>query len=296
MAQKSAYFTLCSYGVIIIEMEQKIKIWEASVVTREEQRLYLIRYLIRENQRYSQIKIPIDEKEQKDLLRSLFNVRPPQPIDEEFLAIQNEYLKAEVLERGMVESSDFFASKIHDKVSLWKGDITRLKVGAIVNAANSAMLGCFQPCHSCIDNIIHTYAGVQLRLECNEIMEKQGYAEPTGRAKITSAYNLPCDYVIHTVGPIVSGRLKESDKKLLADSYRSCLEIAAKYQVTSIAFCCISTGVFCFPQQEAAEIAVKTVCNFLKTNKTIDKVVFNIFTEKDESIYQELLEQIDPPC
>lgn len=258
-------------------------------MTREEQRLYLIRYLIRENQRYSQIKIPIDEKEQKDLLRSLFNVRQPQTIDEEFLTIQNEYLKAEVLERGIVERSDFLASKIHDKISLWKGDITRLKVGAIVNAANSAMLGCFQPCHSCIDNIIHTYAGVQLRLECNEIMEKQGYAEPTGKAKITSAYNLPCDYVIHTVGPIVSGYLKESDKALLADCYRSCLEIAVQNQVKSIAFCCISTGVFCFPQQKAAEIAVKTVVDFLVTNETIEKVIFNVFTDKDEMIYQTLI-------
>lgn len=172
---------------------------------------------------------------------------------------------------------------------MWRGDITTLKIDAIVNAANSALRGCFVPCHSCIDNIIHTYAGVQLRLDCDTIMNEQGYEEPTGQAKITPAYNLPSRYVIHTVGPIVSGKLTKKHCRQLADCYCSCLGLAAENGLKSIAFCCISTGEFHFPQQKAAEIAVKTVREYLKQDTSIERVVFNVFKPEDQEIYREIL-------
>ena len=180
---------------------------------------------------------------------------------------------------------------IRDRICLWQGDITRLKTGAIVNAANSALLGCFRPCHSCIDNIIHSYAGIQLRLACNEIMEAQGHEEPVGHAKLTPAFNLPCDSILHTVGPVITGPLRRADCRLLADCYRSCLELAVENQITSIAFCCISTGVFCFPQERAAEIAVETAVGFLKQNESVRQVIFDVYTDQDLVIYQKLLEQ-----
>ena len=175
------------------------------------------------------------------------------------------------------------------RLVLWRGDITTLKIDAIVNAANSALRGCFVPCHSCVDNIIHSISGIQLRLACDKIMNEQGYEEPTGRAKITPAYNLPCNFVLHTVGPIVSGRLTETHCRQLADCYRSCLKLAVDQGLKGIAFCCISTGEFRFPQKKAAEIAVQTVIEFLQTDQQIERVVFNVYKQQDYDIYKKIL-------
>lgn len=259
-------------------------------MTQEERRIWLIGQLQREMPQYEEISIPADEEGQWRLLRSLFNLRPPYPASEEFLKVQDEYLSEMIRERGIVDGEQLPRVKTNPKISLWQGDITTLRCGAIVNAANSALLGCWQPCHSCIDNIIHSLAGVQLRIRCSQIMEAQGHEEETGRAKITPAYNLPCEYVLHTVGPIITGPLRESDCELLASCYRSCLELAAENGIRSVAFCCISTGVFRFPQKKAAEIAVKTVRDFLETGSSVEHVIFNVFTDKDLSIYRDLLE------
>ena len=256
-------------------------------MNQSEKRLFLIRRLLKEQSRYSNIQIPAGIDEQKSMLRSLMNIRVPDTIDEEFLSVQDEYLRQVSVEKGTVTISDM--EEIQPDIYIWKGDITRLKVGAIVNAANSGMTGCYRPCHNCIDNCIHTYAGIQLRLTCAEIMEEQGYDEPTGQAKITPAYNLPCDYVIHTVGPIVQGKLTQEHEALLSSCYRSCLEIADANQVDSIAFCCISTGVFMFPNERAAEIAVKTIKEYKEKTGSSIQVVFNVFKDLDEEIYRELL-------
>ena len=256
-------------------------------MNQSEKRLFLIRRLLKEQSRYSNIQIPAGIDEQKSMLRSLMNIRVPDTIDEEFLSVQDEYLRQVSVEKGTVTISDM--EEIQPDIYIWKGDITRLKVGAIVNAANSGMTGCYRPCHNCIDNCIHTYAGIQLRLTCAEIMEEQGYDEPTGQAKITPAYNLPCDYVIHTVGPIVQGKLTQEHEALLSSCYRSCLEIADANQVDSIAFCCISTGVFMFPNERAAEIAVKTIKEYKEKTGSSIQVIFNVFKDLDEEIYRELL-------
>lgn len=246
---------------------------------------YLIKYLLNENQRYREIDIPNDESEQFRLYRSLVNVRPANQISEEYINSENEFLQNEILRKGITDISDL--KPIENNIFLWQGDITTLKCGAIVNAANSGMTGCYVPCHACIDNCIHTFAGVQLRFECAEIMRKQGYEEPTGQAKITSAYNLPCDYVIHTVGPIVDEKLTDKHCELLKSCYKSCLELAVQHNIRSIAFCCISTGVFGFPKYKAAEIAVNTVREFLKNNEI--QVIFNVFGDEDYEIYKRLL-------
>lgn len=259
-------------------------------MNQEERRIYLIRQLQREMPQYKDIEIPDEKEGQQKLLRSLFNLRPPYPAAEEFLKVQDEYLSEVIRQRGVVESEKLPAVKKNPKVTLWQGDITRLDCDAIVNAANSALLGCWQPCHSCIDNMIHTLSGIQLRIKCNEIMQAQGHEEETGKAKITPGYNLPCKYVLHTVGPIISGPLCKKDCELLAGCYRSCLELAAANEVHSLAFCCISTGVFRFPKEKAAEIAVETVTEFLEKDETIRQVIFNVFTEEDLAIYQRLLE------
>lgn len=254
-------------------------------MNQRERQLYLIKYLLSEDDRYEQIRIPESSEERFKLFRSLVNIRPPKSASEEFLAVQDEFLKEETASKGITDIADL--APVENGIYLWKGDITTLKCGAIVNAANSQLLGCFQPCHSCIDNAIHTFAGVQLRLECADIMNRQGCEEPTGTAKITSAYNLPCGHIIHTVGPIVSGRLNDTHCRLLESCYKACLETAVRNNVQSIAFCCISTGVFGFPQREAAEIAVKTVRKF-RENHDIE-VIFNVFTEKDFAVYSGLL-------
>lgn len=258
-------------------------------MTHSKKRIYLIQELLSEQPQYRDIEIPNNVEEQKRLLRSLMNIRSPRPIGAEFLKVQDEYLSEEVKEKGIIDSNTLPVSPINDRLILWRGDITTLKVDAIVNAANSALRGCFVPCHSCVDNIIHSVSGIQLRLACDELMNEQGYDEPTGKAKITPAFNLPCRYVLHTVGPIVSGQLTENHCRQLADCYRSCLELAAESKLKSIAFCCISTGEFHFPQKRAAEIAVKTVMDFLNTDDSIEKVVFNVFKQEDYDIYRQIL-------
>ena len=252
-------------------------------MTQDERRIFLIKRLLSEESRYRNLRIPTDETEQRTLLRSLMNVRPPRPIGEDFLAVQDEYLREETARKGVTDIADL--TPVEPGIYLWRGDITTLKCGAIVNAANSGLTGCYAPCHGCIDNAIHTYAGVQLRLACAELMEKQGHEEPAGGAKITPAYNLPCGYVLHTVGPIVSGEATERDRELLASCYRSCLELAQENGIKSVAFCCISTGEFHFPNAQAAKIAVRTVRRYRGSTE----VIFNVFKEADYAIYRELL-------
>lgn len=258
-------------------------------MTQEERRVYLIKKLISEHPRYADIQIPTDADEQKRLLRSLMNVRLAAPVDKEFLQIQDEYLQQANEEKGIVHIEDM--TERQPDIYIWKGDITRLGMGAIVNAANSGMTGCYQPCHNCIDNCIHTFAGIELRNFCDDMMQEQGYEEPTGQAKLTPAYNLPCDYVIHTVGPIVRGKLTHRDEDLLKSCYEACLKLADQNGIKSIAFCCISTGVFCFPNQRAAEIAVQTVRDYKRQNDSDVKVIFNVFKDEDERIYNELLRE-----
>ena len=192
----------------------------------------------------------------------------------------------EIQKKGITDINDL--TPVDKDIYIWQGDITTLKCDAIVNAANSQMLGCFCPCHSCIDNCIHTFSGVQLRLACNEIMQKQGFNEPTGKAKITSAFNLPSKYVLHTVGPIIMDRLTKKDCDLLASCYKSCLKLADEYELKSIAFCCISTGEFHFPNDKAAKIAVSTVREYKSESHSDIKVIFNVFKEKDYELYKAL--------
>nr|WP_106789668.1 protein-ADP-ribose hydrolase [Massilistercora timonensis] len=255
-------------------------------VTQEQRADFLIRWLLNERKEYKEIQIPVDPTEKRQLLRSLMNVHPPVPIDNEFLTVQDAYLQERLAERGVTRIGDL--SPVRPGIYLWQGDITTLAADGIVNAANSQMLGCFVPCHGCIDNAIHTYAGVQLRQECASIMAGQK-AEQTGSAKITKAYNLPCRYVLHTVGPIIYGVVTETDRKLLADCYRSCLDLAAAYGLHSLAFCCISTGEFHFPNRLAAEIAVMTVEEWQKENPDQMEVIFDVFKDNDYKIYRQLL-------
>lgn len=248
------------------------------------EREYLIRYLLDEEKEYEGITIPRDEKEQRNLLRALMNVRQPKEISAEFLRVQDDYLKKVNAEKGYLTIKD--AKKYDHDLYLLKGDITRLRVDAIVNAANSQMLGCFQPLHSCIDNQIHTYAGVQLRRECYQLMVKQAHEEQTGHAKITKGYNLPCSYVIHTVGPIVYNKVTETQRKQLASCYLSCMKCADENHLESIAFCCISTGVFHFPNEEACRIALETVKGYKQETNSPIKVIFNVFQDEDERLYE----------
>ena len=256
-------------------------------MTQREKREFLIQKLIDEQPQYRDLQIPSGEAEQKTLLRSLMNIRPPRPMGEDFLTVQDEYLREETARKGVTDIADLLP--IAPGIYLWQGDITALKCGAIVNAANSGMTGCYVPCHGCIDNAIHTYAGVQLRLACAELMEKQGHEEPTGQAKLTPGYNLPCEYVLHTVGPIIYGRVTQRDRELLASCYRSCLELAQQNGIGSVAFCCISTGEFHFPNEEAAKIAVDTVRRYRGNTE----VIFNVFKDIDYEIYRALLERAD---
>ena len=225
-------------------------------MNQTERRFFLIKKLLQEKTDYSHIEIPANAEEQKKLLRSLFNVREPMAAGDEFLQVQDAYLKEEVRRKGITNITD----------------LEPVEEGIYI-------------CHGCIDNAIHTYAGVQLRRACAEIMRNQGHPEKTGGAKITPAFNLPCEYVLHTVGPIISGRLTHRDEEMLASCYRSCLKLAKQNHIKSIAFCCISTGEFHFPRERAAEIAVKTV----KENKSEIEVVFNVFKDEDYEIYRKLL-------
>lgn len=254
---------------------------------QRERRLWLIETLLRERGE-TETRLPIrGEEEQRHLLRALLNVRPPMPAGEEFLRVQDAYLQEEIRRKGTTDYRNL--RPVQPGIYLWQGDITTLRCGAIVNAANSQMLGCFVPGHTCIDNAIHTFSGVQLRLECAEIMKRQGHEERTGTAKLTNGYNLPCGHVLHTVGPIVSGRVTARHEQQLADCYRSCLELAKENGIDSVAFCCISTGVFRFPNRLAAGVAVRTVLEYLEKNDRKLEVIFNVFKDSDYEIYRELL-------
>ena len=236
----------------------------------------------------SEIEIPETEQEKKDLFRSLMNTWKVSELPSEFYKVQDEYLQEVLSVKGITKLEDL--TEIAKNIYLWQGDITTLEVDAIVNAANKALLGCLIPLHRCIDNAIHTQAGLQLRKECDEIMKEQGSFEKTGQAKITAGYNLPAKHVIHTVGPIIYRVVEDDDKELLATSYRNSLKLAVDNNLKSIAFCCLSTGEFRFPNDLAAEIAVAEVKKFFRENPTADlKVVFNVFKDLDKKLYEELL-------
>lgn len=256
-------------------------------MNQSEKRLFLIQSLLKERPEYRDMNIPAEPESQPQLLRGLMNIRAPQRIGAGFLKMQDAYLQGETAAKGITDVADL--TPIQPGLYLWQGDITLLKCDAIVNAANSGMTGCYIPNHRCIDNAIHTFAGVELRLACAELMAKQGYPEPTGQAKITPAFNLPCRYVLHTVGPIIGGRVTKEDKEQLTSCYRSCLELAAENALESVAFCCISTGEFHFPNELAAQVAVETVKEFLKKQTSVKKVIFNVFKDLDKAIYEKLL-------
>lgn len=254
---------------------------------QEARRRFLIDRLIHEDSEYGNVKVPDDEYGQRQLLRALFNVRMPGDIDDDFLEVQDEYLQEAIRLKGITSVKDL--TPVQEGIYIWQGDITTLECDAIVNAANSGMTGCYAPCHACIDNCIHTYAGIRLRNTCAAIMREQGHEEPTGSAKITPAYNLPCRYVLHTVGPIITGELTDKDRDLLASCYRECLRLADENDLKSIAFCCISTGEFHFPNAEAAKIAVETVMDYRNTKSVKTEVIFNVWKDIDYRIYHELL-------
>ena len=256
-------------------------------MNQSEKRLFLIQSLLKENQEYRDMNIPAETERQRQLLRGLMNIRAPKRIRADFQKMQDEYLQSETAAKGITDIVDL--TPIKQGLYIWQGDITTLKCDAIVNAANSGMTGCYIPNHRCIDNAIHTFAGVELRLACEELMEQQGHSEPTGQAKITPAFNLPCRYVLHTVGPIIGGRVTKEDKELLASCYRSCLELAVENGLESVAFCCISTGEFHFPNEQAAQIAVETVKQFINRKTSVKKVIFNVFKDLDKAIYEKLL-------
>ncbi len=258
-------------------------------MTQQERSLWLIRELLKDMPQYRDTPIPVHPQRRWQLLRSLMNVRPPMPVTEEFCRVQDAFLQEMTREKGVVDAEQLSPSPKDERLVLWQGDITTLKCDAIVNAANSQLLGCFSPCHGCIDNIIHTMAGVQLRLACDELMRAQGHEEPTGQAKITPGFNLPARYVLHTVGPIIGEDVTEEDERLLASCYRSCLSLAAENGCRSVAFCCISTGVFRFPADRAAEIAVRTVREELQRSGSLRRVIFNVFKDSDREIYERLL-------
>lgn len=238
--------------------------------------------------------------DKRKAIRALMNMRPAMPASSELLRLQDELLQIERDEKRLIDPYDlltvresFHLSKVSfaERLVLWQGDITRLKAGAIVNAANAAMLGCWQPLHNCIDNVIHSAAGIQLRLACNEIIQRQGHEEPTGHAQITPGFNLPTSYVLHTVGPIIGGKVSTEQEQLLSSCYTSCLELAATIpEIRTVAFCCISTGVFGYPKEEAAPVAIRSVGEWMAKNPDrMDRVVFNVFTDEDLRIYSELL-------
>lgn len=256
-------------------------------MNQKERRLFLIQALLQENKESQAVRIPEDADGQRQLLRGLMNVRAAMDCSGNFLAMQDEYLQGVIREKGITDVNSL--TSMQPGLYLWQGDITTLRCDAIVNAANSGMTGCYIPNHRCIDNAIHTYAGVELRLACAKMMQLQKHGEPTGSAKITPAFNLPSRYVLHTVGPIITGAVTEKDRELLAACYHSCLRLADENHLESVAFCCISTGEFHFPNEQAAGIAVQTVREFMRKRTSIKKVVFNVFKEYDKEIYRRLL-------
>ena len=256
---------------------------------------YLVEEFKADSVQYKDLQTPEDTEGKRRILRSLMNIRMPRKMDEAVLAVQDEYLQERIRENGIVELADI--PIIRDRMSIWQGDITRLAVDAIVNAANSQMLGCFVPMHTCIDNCIHTFAGVQLRAECARQMEQlksrygRDYEQPTALPMLTDAYNLPARKVIHIVGPIVQGRLTTSLENDLAACYRNTLDMCLENGLKSVAFCCISTGVFHFPNKRAAEIAVQTVTGWLSEHPGgMERVIFNVFKDEDKAYYEQLLQ------
>lgn len=265
--------------------------------TQEERLNYLIEVLKNETVQYKNLEIPESIDDKKVMLRSLMNVRQPKEISKEFLKVQDEYLTERNKEKGIVYLKDIKTVPSSNKISIWQGDITKIACDAIVNAANSRMLGCFVLMHICIDNCIHTFAGVQLRNECNEIMNElrnkygDDYEQPTSVPILTEGYNLPAKKVIHIAGPIVGGTLTQTNIKNLVNCYRNVLDMCLKNNLKSVAFCCISTGVFCFPNKKAAEIAVETVTNWLNKNENkMDRIIFNVFKDEDKKYYEQLLQ------
>jgi len=272
---------------------------------KQNERLdYLLREFKEDSVRYRDLEVSGDYTEKRMALRSLMNIRMPGELAEEVVRVQDEFLSEEAEEKGIVTLDEIpdiakqYGSRhlFADKISIWQGDITRLQVGAIVNAANSQMLGCFVPCHRCIDNAIHSAAGIKLREECSHYMKRRKmqygsrYEEPTGQAVLTKGYNLPAKYVIHTVGPIVGGRLTQALRDDLRNCYRNVLQCCVENQIRSVAFCCISTGEFHFPNDEAAKIAVETVTDFLKMYEPeFDRIIFNVFKDIDRELYEEEL-------
>lgn len=262
---------------------------------RQDERLnYLVEEFKADSGEYRNLRTPDDPAEKRRLLRSLMNIRMPRRMAEDVLAVQDEYLKERAAEKGIVALSDI--PEVRSGLSVWQGDITRLSVDAIVNAANSQMLGCFVPMHTCIDNCIHTYAGIQLRAECaqkmNQLRIRYGsdYEQPTALPMLTDAYNLPAKKVIHIVGPIVQDHLTPAHERQLADCYRNTLDLCAENQLKSVAFCCISTGVFHFPNHRAAEIAVHEVTQWIQEHPgRMDRIIFNVFKDEDREIYETLL-------
>ena len=261
----------------------------------QEKRLsQLVEAFKSDSREYKNLPVPADTEGKQRILRSLMNIRMPRPLPADVLSIQDEYLKARAQEKGIVTLAEI--PPISGNLSIWQGDITRLAVDAIVNAANSQMLGCFVPMHACIDNCIHTYAGVQLRAACDAQMRElrrrygEGYEQPTAVPMLTDGFNLPAKKVVHIVGPIVEGLLTERHERELAECYANTLDLCAENSLRTVAFCCISTGVFRFPNQRAAQIAVQTVKNWLGANPgRIDRVIFNVFKEEDRRYYEELL-------
>ena len=256
---------------------------------------FLVEEFKADSVQYKDLQTPEDTEGKRRILRSLMNIRMPRKMDEAVLSVQDEYLQARIRENGIVELADI--PIIRDRMSIWQGDITRLAVDAIVNAANSQMLGCFVPMHTCIDNCIHTFAGVQLRAECARQMEQlksrygRDYEQPTALPMLTDAYNLPARKVIHIVGPIVQGRLTTSLENDLAACYRNTLDMCLENGLKSVAFCCISTGVFHFPNKRAAEIAVQTVTGWLSEHPGgMERVIFNVFKDEDKAYYEQLLQ------
>ena len=253
-----------------------------------ERRAHLIEALLGEQPGHGAgMTIPQEPSQQRRLLRGLLNVRPPKPASQAFLRVQDDYLREELAKKGVTDAETL--TDMQEGLCLWRGDITTLRCEAIVNAANSALLGCFCPNHGCIDNAIHTYAGVQLRLACRALMDAQGHEEPAGQAKLTPAFNLPSRYVLHTVGPMVGRRAMPRDRELLASCYRACLDLADEKGLRTMAFCCIATGEFGFPNAPAAEIAVKTVCAHEAVRQKRIRVIFNVFKEQDEILYRRML-------
>lgn len=260
---------------------------------------YLLKEFKEDSVQYKDLEIKDNYNDKRMALRSLMNIRMPQHMSDDVLKVQDDFLKEEAKEKGIIKLADIPTVKKQERLSIWQGDITRLEVGAIVNAANSQMLGCFVPCHRCIDNAIHSAAGIQLREECNHIMIQRrlkygkNYEEPVGTATLTKAYNLPCEYVIHTVGPIVYSRLNDVLCQDLRNCYENVLKCCVKNNIKSVAFCCISTGEFHFPNDRAAEIAVETVTGFLKKNgNCMERIIFNVFKDNDLEIYENVLKQL----